>query len=114
MMRRSLGRIAQLAKASLAQQSASIEIISSSQLIGSNQAALSLASSSNWINLYSWRLYSSETSGDGGPPSKNTPPQQSGGGDSPMPLPTAAVSSPLETDAALDAWGDAMDKGWFI
>jgi hypothetical protein len=113
MMRRSLGRIAQLAKASLAQQSASIEIISSSQLFGSNQAALSLASSSsnNWNNLHSWRLYSSETSGDGGPPSKNTPPQQSGGGDSPMPLTTAAVSSPLESDAALDAWGDAMDKG---
>ena len=111
MMRRSLARIAQLAKASLAQQPASLEIISSSHLIGSSQAALSVASTSSntWHNLHSWRLYSSETSGGSGPPSQNNGSQA--GGNPPAQMPTAAVSSPLEGDAALDAWGDAMDKG---
>jgi hypothetical protein len=109
MMRRSLGKISQLVRASLVQQSASLENISSSEMIVLNQRALSVPTSmSNW-DLHSWRFYSSESTGNGNPPSSNN--AQLEGGNSPVPVPSAAVSSPLEPHAALDAWGDAMDNG---
>lgn len=114
MLRRNLGRIAQLAKATLEQQSASFEIISSFQTSIPNQAALSLARSSNFWNLsISWRFYSSENSGDGLPSDDAKSNSVLGTTDAnpPTSVPTAAVSTPLDPDAALDAWGDAMDKG---
>ena len=115
MLRRSLGRIAQLAKASLAQQSASLENISSSQLIVSNQGPLSLAPSSNsWSNLHSLRFYSSETSSGGSDAKSKTSVEPAQGGNSVAAVPAAAVSTPVESDAALDAWGAAMDKGWYL
>jgi len=112
MMRRGLEKISQLVKASLAQQPASLEIFSSSKIIGPNQGALSVPSSINNWYLHSWRLYSSETGGDGAPSGSDaTNSAQLAGGKLPVPVKSAAVSSPLEADVALDAWGDAMDKG---
>jgi hypothetical protein len=113
MMRRSLGRIAQIAKASLAQQSTSLEIISLSPMISQNQVAVSLAASSNGWNSRSWRYYSSENGGDNDD-GKSGNSVQKAGGNPPVPSLTsaaAAVSSPLDTEAALDAWGAAMDEG---
>ena len=116
MLKRNLGRIAQLAKSSLTQQAASFEIISSSQInIFPTQAAASSATNTIAWNLHRWRLYSSQNSGDGpssdGANSKSIN-NASGTDATPPGVPTAALSSiSLEPDAALDAWGAAMDKG---
>ena len=107
----SLRRLAAAAGSSSGHSLVSTENLASSLFAKDVMRAWTHAARTTW-DLHSLRLFSADVSGDG--PMNGDGIEVGSSAASPAPptsAPASALAPPKDLDAALDAWGDAMDKG---